>query len=200
MRKYWRLIISYLFFLVITILIVVFRTFFSANFIEPITRIFWPLIRLLQAIDQKVFWGLLILLAAILVFWLISNKSGDEHRSAYLDFSQSENRVFFWENLIRSARKNKTDRIVLERKLEELSSAISLCMNEPQTNELDPIRNIQPVEKMQFPREKTNNIKQFLSRLNKNAEFEQSLNNSLAQMETKMEINNDQSSNKSHES
>ncbi len=199
MRKSWRLIISVLVFLAIIILIFAFKSFFQTYFIEPITRIFWPFFRLLQAIDQKVFWILLILLAAILIFWLISNEKGDEHRSAYLDFSQSENRVIFWENLIQSARKNKNERIVLERKLEELSNAISICMNEPQADKVDPRQYIHPKEKIRFARGNSSIIKQFLSHFTKTADFENSLNHSLAQMETKMEITNDQSSSKSHE-
>ncbi|PKN98672.1 MAG: hypothetical protein CVU42_10670 [Chloroflexi bacterium HGW-Chloroflexi-4] len=176
MKKSWRLFLFLLILISVLLLLIIFQSFLFDNLIEPLARIFWSIIRLVQAIDQKIFWGLLILIGIILFFWLISNERIEVRKTSYKDFSKSENRIVYWKKLISQAKKNKNNQDELNRKLYELTKDVSLSMNEITPNNDNEYQNKLGAAKT----------------IKKNGDFDSDLNQILVSIENKLEINNGQ--------
>ena len=101
------------------------RTFFVVYFIEPIARVVWLIYRTFLSIDQETYWILLILVAVSLAILTIPNQKESSVRSAYRYSTQENDRVVYWETLLKSAIKSGNDQLVLQRNLETLQRSIS---------------------------------------------------------------------------
>jgi hypothetical protein len=104
--------------------VLLFPGFFYRNLIDPITRIFWLLLRTVLSIDQELIWILLIAIGSVAMLLMIPGTPKDDLRSAYSYSEKSENRVSYWKSLLQGAEKNPDHRLLLQNNLEELSQAV----------------------------------------------------------------------------
>ncbi len=105
--------------------VLLFPGFFYRNLIDPITRIFWLLLRTVLSIDHKVIWILLIAIGSVAALLMIPGNSKDDLHSAYSYSDQGESRLSFWKSLLQGAEKNPDHRLLLQNNLEELSQAVN---------------------------------------------------------------------------
>ena len=190
MKKGWRYGISIILFIAITFLIIIYKDFFNVNIITPTVQVLWPIIRILKVIDQKTFWGLLIVAAVILSIWLISLEKEEDYISAYNETIYLDDPILKWEGLIRRAQKKMDERIILKNKLEYLSNSIDSCLNDSINAEI----NLNDIKPHIWERVKKNFY--FFSKISpscsrQDSEFECQLNKILASMEMKVEIYHD---------
>lgn len=193
MRKRWRFGLSIIIILALVFFIFLFRGFFYVNLITPIVQVIWPFFNILQVIDQKIYWGMIVATTTILVFWLVLKEKEEDYKSAYYQPNNLDDPILKWENLIRHARNNKDERIVLESRLESLTNSIDTYLNNSISTEVH------------LPNNKTKIWKQVIrftifSKKSKNnntprdSDFDDQINKILTSMETKMEIYHDDES------
>lgn len=127
-----------LIFLPITLILVIvlFPGFFYHNLIDPITRIFWLLIRSILSIDQEILWTLLIVIALLVGLLMIPASRQDNLRFAYSYSDKPESRVSYWKRLLRSAEENGDNRQLLQMNLDDLSRSISEITGEDGKQEI----------------------------------------------------------------
>jgi len=193
MRKRWRFGISIILFVTLVLVIVFYRDYFYVNVITPIVQVLWPFIRTLLVINQKTYWGTLIVAATILIIWLISKEKEEDYKSAYYEPVFMDDPILNWENLFRRARKDLAERNILENKLEYLANSIEVCFNGSKPIEVHLPKNKpnlwkQLMEKRKHYTESNNNS------ILQDSDFDYQLNNILVSMETKLEIYHDNES------
>lgn len=124
MKIRWRYILLSL---ALTLLIVFafwFPAYFHVFVIKPIVSILWLVYRTLSTVNQEVYWALLILTSLFLFFGMVPNQNKGLDRPAYQSSIHENNRVAYWEALLKSAEGSETDRLALQRKLGALNQAI----------------------------------------------------------------------------
>lgn len=122
------------------LVIVLFPGFFYQNLIDPITRIFWLLIRSILSINQEILWTLLIVIALVVGLMMIPVSGHDDLRSAYTYSDRTETRVSSWKTLFQSAEKSKENRQLLLTHLDDLSRSITETTGKSEKTEIS-IRN-----------------------------------------------------------
>lgn len=130
MKSPWRAIFLSLGLLVLVGLAFWTRTFFITYMIEPIARIFWLIYRTLLSVDQEIYWVLLILSALLLTIQMVPDRTEPSIRSAYQYTVQENDRVAYWESLLKAAQKSERDQLALRRNLEVLQRSISAQFSE----------------------------------------------------------------------
>lgn len=170
------------------------RVFFITFFIEPIARILWLIYRTLLSIDQEIYWALLILSALSLVIRMFPDHTESSILSAYQYSIQENDRVVYWETLLKSAEGNKSDRLMLQHNLETLQRSMSAqsIENDEEDFLIPPFKigfrqRIQTVWKS-LPLSK---IDQRKGRVYQATELEKCVDGILQSMETQLEVHND---------
>jgi len=170
--------------------------------VDPITRIFWWLIRILLTIDQEVYWTILIFLIFIFGLYLFPGKNNHKTPSAYNDAPQKEDRVQFWKRTISSAIKNEEDLLILQSNLNQLQKEVSLLC---ESSGIDPVE-LEPRKKNFGERLSSiffnTTLFSFLikKRLIHNDDFFVPIQDFLKSIETTLEIKNGNFRNKSSDS
>lgn len=194
MSKIWRYGIGTILFFAMTFLIIFYHDLLYTNVITPLAQVLWPIIRILKVIDQKTFWGLLIVAATILSIWLISKEKEEDYTSAYYETSYFDDPILKWEGLIRRAQNNMDERIILKKKLECLSNSIDAHFNDSKCTEVN--LNVVKPHIWNHAKKIVNIFPKFIQIFftQNDADFESQLNKILVSMEIKMEIYNDDES------
>ncbi len=116
--------------------IALFPHFFYNNLIDPITRIFWLLIRSIFSIDQEFLWIMLIVIALVMGVFLIPTGRNEDFHSAYSYLDKVENRTSYSKALFRSAENTSENRQLLQNNLEELSQSIKEIVGKDEKQEI----------------------------------------------------------------
>lgn len=95
-----------------------------AYLIDPIARVAWLLIRLFMAVDQEVFWILLIFIGFVLTALMVPNRAETDTLARKESPSLSSDRVRAWTSLIESAASDSTSRSALLQNLEQLQKNV----------------------------------------------------------------------------
>jgi len=143
------------------------------------------------AIDQEVYWGVLILAVIILALRVAPIQREKYHSSAYGDLPAPEDRLEYWDRLIHNAENNSEARFIIARQLNELHTS------------LDPVNDEKDVNIFLLPHPKTdiqtrikNNWNRIARRLNlekgkpASPEFEHDLISLIEKVESSLEIQN----------
>lgn len=93
----------------VLILAVSFPTFFLSTVVQPVALMFWAILRILNSVDQSVYWIVLILACALLVIRLLPADRGGLSHKAYSYTYSSPDRVTYWRGLIRAAALEEED-------------------------------------------------------------------------------------------
>lgn len=175
------------------------REFFIHFFVEPITRILWWLIRILQTIDQKFYWTILIFLVFVFIIYLVPGRNNIQPQSAYTAHQQKEDRWQFWKRSISSANENDADRKILQSNLDQLRKEVSLICENSETEQiqLNPIKN--NLERNFYSLFSKTALFSYLLRKNiiRNNDSYLHIQDFLKSLETSMEIKNGKNENKS---
>lgn len=152
MKTSKRTLLSVFLVIILIALILVFKTFFITNLVDPLTRIFWLIFRSVLSIDQEILWIFLIGITSVVGLLLLPTRNQENLSSAYKYSDKVENRVTFWKFLFSAAEKNSENRQLLADHLENLSNSIQAITGDG--------------EKFEFsPRKSTNEISRILIRL-----------------------------------
>lgn len=177
------------------------QAFILTYLIEPIARIFWLIWRTFQAVDQEIYWALLIVAAVILILRMIPETRDHSIRSAYSHSIREMDRVAYWESLLKSAEESKYDWLALQHEIEDLRRSIA-GPNEETVEEnicLPPFKNgfRQRVRSLWVVRFLSTIIPQHPFK--QATQFEKQMDSILKSMETQLEIRRDGKSNQNHD-
>lgn len=103
-----------------------FRSFFMANFVEPVALLCWAVWRIIISVDQNICWGILIVVCVILAFRLIPSREDNLPNPSYTYRYKSPHRVEFWQKMISESLLAREDIALLRGNLATLlASAIA---------------------------------------------------------------------------
>jgi len=123
MKKQLRYVLGFVALVLLGLFI--WRTEYGNNYvIEPVARILWLFYRTLRSVDQNTYWMLLIFVALLLVFRVLPESNEVTSRPAYEKSNKNNDRVLFWETLIKAAETDRYHRMRLEHGLQTLSQSI----------------------------------------------------------------------------
>jgi hypothetical protein len=151
----------------------------------------WLVVRGFLAIDQEVYWGVLILAVVALAFRVAPIQRENYHSTAYGGLPAPEDRLVYWDRLIHAAKTNSEARSTLARQLNELQSSL-----EPASDELDGSNFLLPPPKTGIRNRIQNTWNQTARRWNldkgkpTSTKFENDLTSIIEKLETSLEIQN----------
>jgi hypothetical protein len=64
--------------------------------------VFWAILRILNSVDQSVYWIVLIGVCLLLALRLIPTDTGSRTKGAYAYTSRADNRILYWQTLIKN--------------------------------------------------------------------------------------------------
>jgi hypothetical protein len=118
----------YLAFLVVPVVLVVIAlvkpSLIYSTVINPLSQVAWLIFRGLMAIDQKVYWGILVVAAVVFAIRIAPIQREKYHPSAYGDLPVTEDRLQYWERLIRESETSEESRTAIIRHLMEMRDTI----------------------------------------------------------------------------
>jgi hypothetical protein len=79
---------------------ILFRSFIQANLVRPIALVLWALMRVVQSVDQKYYWGLLIVSAVVYTGYRLIQRSPDHRPDKQADMNTTLENVKFWRSSI----------------------------------------------------------------------------------------------------
>ncbi len=167
--------------------------FLSTYLVEPIAKILWLILRLLQSVSQWTYWVLLIF--ASLLFVIRFFPENDEYliKPAYKNTFKNNDRVKYWETLIQAAESDQDDRLQLQRSLQSLALSMEdLNFKDDKEMILLPPYKRSPLEWFRKAWSRLPFFQRFSWRkVKSDSELEMSINKILKSMEDKMELTND---------
>ena len=187
-------------------LIIYFRSYLLTNIIEPVAVIFWALWRIISSVHQNYYWTILILISSILLIRFIPFRriaSG----LAYPEEQSPPNRVEDWLRLMKKAPDGKHETEYLRASLKRLLISIyqvdrSHSMKIDEAVMPEAVLLPETIHRFLFPEKKKHNFglqilllmpKLFRIWTNRVFQIDDSpIEETLAWMESMMEINNDQ--------
>lgn len=113
------------------------KSLFLTWIVDPISRIVWFLYRLFRVFDQEQLWLFLILIVLIAVIWVISGNRETFLQSAYRSEDPIPDRVTFWQRLFQSAEKDVEKRALLDIHLKDLSDQIDALTQKSNNDDTD---------------------------------------------------------------
>jgi hypothetical protein len=193
---------------------ILFRSFIQANFITPLALVLWLFWRILQSVDQKIYWIFLVLLSLFFVFLRLTREPAVVERATPDDLNDTLENVRFWRTSILISNDEFVGRNVLKRDLAHRLSLIYAAQQPGMTqlgiyNDLKQRQIALPenVYAFLFPEEhpaNTHSIQQFIrtpwQKMNQwvrrwtgreAADYYQSIEEVLSFMESLMEMKND---------
>ena len=128
-----KLVFPLLIVLFLIVLTATFRVFLLPYIIEPIALLFWAFWRVISSVDQTIYWILLIVIGAILVFRIIPSNREERLNPAYNGRKKSLNRVEHWQKLIKEAALGKDESKRLRESLEVLLATVAAQEGQSET-------------------------------------------------------------------
>lgn len=179
--------------MIITVLVILGRSFIYINLIDPLTRIFWLIIRLLEVIDQEVLWYVLILVVLVAALYMIPRHPEKTFRSAYPDKVITEDRLTFWRKQFQAANNGHHGRVTLQKNLVRLEDEIDELYFGSNNNEIETLTRLNHPRLILISRLNII-LKVIFGRHSKllDTELQKDISKMLDSMETRMEIRNDQ--------
>lgn len=169
------------------------QSFVVANLIKPITQFVWLMVRGFLAIDQEVYWGILIAAVLVLGLRLIPIPQDNSRISAYEDLPRSEDRLEYWERLLSSADSDVRNRSALQRSLESVAESIAaLSEDDGQVKILLPQSDKHLWNKFMMHWRRYSRKIQRLQSNSTQSELESSINRIIYEMESRLEVKNDE--------
>ena len=130
MKKSQRILLVFLILGLLLCLGILFRDFILDNLVRPISLLLWILQRVLQSVDQNVYWGVLLFAGLIFVLLRLGRGPTIEERTPPPDtFSALEN-VKYWRTAIMVTHDETTEVNVLKRYLGKML-ATAYAVREP---------------------------------------------------------------------
>ncbi|MBC8504175.1 MAG: hypothetical protein ISR58_19600 [Anaerolineales bacterium] len=120
MPKGKRLIFPILILLFLVALLISGRSFLTTYIAEPVAILGWVVWRIIESVDQNIYWVLLIVLCSMLVVRFALIRMETFPSSAYLEPEMNPARLGHWQRLIKEAGFGKSERQVLEERLLQL--------------------------------------------------------------------------------
>lgn len=188
--------LQFFLFLGILALFVVFfwnTEFLSTYLVEPIAQIFWLILRLLQSVSQRIYWILLIFTTLLMILRMFPETDEYSLKPAYTYLYKNNDRVRYWETLIKAAEGDQDDRLRLQRCLQTLALSMEdLSFKNDKEMILLPPYKSSPLE---WVRKACINLpfyQHFHRRVKKSdSKLEKSIDQILKSMENQMERTND---------
>lgn len=159
--------------------------------VTPITKLVWLVLRGFLAIDQEVYWGVLILAVIALVLRVAPIQREKYHSSAYGDLPKPEDRLAYWERLIQSAGTNSEAWFTLMRQMDEIQSGLQPERDENERSDFllkPPKTGIR--QKLQNTWNNATRILNLERSGSASNEFESTLTSLIEKMESSLEIQN----------
>lgn len=97
------------------------RSFVYWNLFLPITNVVHFLAQIISSIDQKIIWSFLIVAITLIFLVVFLRQKTEPAKTAYTFSSHTEDRLAYWERLIRNAERNPSNRVILQQKLLTIS-------------------------------------------------------------------------------
>lgn len=110
--------------LVLAVIIIFCGEYVYTIVVEPVAHILWLFYRTLCSIDQKIYWVLLIFALLPLIIRLLPETTEYSIKAVNKNPYPEDDRVRYWETLIRTAVGDKHERMRLQRSLQTLSQSI----------------------------------------------------------------------------
>lgn len=107
MSKPIRLLLIWIILFLLAGLILHYREIFVGNVIEPIALVIWALWNLVSSIDQRLWWGGVIVLSLMITLRLIPSSGAYLHNPAYSYESCPQSQFDFWQAMINSSDRNR---------------------------------------------------------------------------------------------
>jgi hypothetical protein len=133
MGSYQRFMFPILIVFLLIVLIATFRAFLLPYIIEPIALLFWAFWRVISSVDQNIYWILLIVICAILVFRIIPSIRDGTPNPAYNGRKKSLNQVEHWQKLIKEAALGKDESRRFRESLETLLVTVAAQEEQSET-------------------------------------------------------------------
>jgi hypothetical protein len=161
--------------------------------IDPITRILWLVYRTLRSVDQMAYWLLLIFVVLLLIIRMLPITAEYSIKPAYKSSNKKNDRVMYWETLIKAAEGDKYERLRLQRSLQTLSQSIEYLSfrNDQRVIFLPSCKTglHKWVQKVSHFLQKSQFI--YRKKVHSNSEMEKCIDQILKSMEMQMESTND---------
>ncbi len=169
------------------------QSFVVANLIKPITQFIWLMVKGILAVDQEVYWGILLFAILVLGLRLIPLPQDNYRISAYSDLPHSEDRLEYWERLLSSAESDVQYRSSLQRSLESIAQTINaLTEDNVQVKIVLPQPDKYPWKTIMTRWRRNVGRKRLMQTDRTYSEFEFSINRIIHEMESRLEIKDDE--------
>jgi hypothetical protein len=139
MESLKRYLLPFLVIVLLAGLVESFRSFLIAYIAEPIAVSGWTVVRILNSIDQHIYWIVLIAVCVLLVIRLVPRERDNIPRSTYTYSYRMPNRVESWKGLIGNAGLGDQDAEALRESLKKLLASALSEKQEPGTKELEEL-------------------------------------------------------------
>jgi hypothetical protein len=124
MERFKKYIPPFAILVLLVSLTVIYRSFLMVYVVEPVAVLFWIIWRTVTSVDQKLYWIVLIVFCAILLFRFITSEKNTAPTSAYNYTHTSPNRVEYWQTILEDAVLGKNESEYLHDRLEKLFLAV----------------------------------------------------------------------------
>jgi hypothetical protein len=164
------------------------QAFLNEYIFEPITKLVWLFFHVLQSIDQKIYWGFLIIFAVIIMLFLFPENSDKHVQTAYQKLPFLDDRLSYWIKLFKSAEGNFEYRLKLQSNLYEIIRLVHEIVNMGSEEKNPNLSEIVPT----LPKKTHKFFKVFyFSRIKLKKKYEISVNEIINTLEKDLEINHD---------
>ena len=107
------------------VLLVVFRSQLMGFVLQPIAMLLWAVWRLVAAVDQHIYWIILLIVSAALLMRLIpSDADAAPIHPAYLPGARPRGRIEYWQAVLGDAHSPESDPGALRHNLEKLGESV----------------------------------------------------------------------------
>ncbi len=193
MKQSWRYFLILLMMVIIFIFIIINGKFFIDHLVDPLTRIFWLISRVLSVFNQEDIWLILVMTVTVVGLLIIPREMENSPQKRNTNINQNCNMVTQWESRFRQAEFNVKERMELQQDLQTLINSINKSAGDNETVVVFPSLSKKPIEIV------SRKIQYLFSQFHKvtekfyDKELEIGINQILHFMETRMEKQNEQS-------
>lgn len=196
MKISWRYFLSFLVLVILCVIALLNQSLVITYLIEPVTHIPWLIVRTLLVVDQEIYWTVLVFIVITFGLMMLPSRQENHSHTTYSIPLQLEDRVAYWEGLLRSAEDDANARLALQRSLNDINSSLDTFVEGSGRKQIS----LPKVNKGFWPKKLAKRGRSFLNFLPTNqsghpeSELEERIGQILKSMETIMEIQNDQPS------
>jgi hypothetical protein len=136
MKPRWRFLVAILLVLMIIAGSLIFPALTLKIVVEPITRGLWLILNLFRAVDQEIYWGLLLVVVFGFGMLMLPKEAEEARRRPPGTAAKPRDAVAEWEQLIAEAGETGYKRELLQRNLNALHKTIGQLVENNDTAEL----------------------------------------------------------------